>query len=861
MIDKLKQFIFAKKARAMRLSWRQILVLCCDVAVCVAGVYSVIELAKKAELPCSLRIEQYRPVVSQVSTVAYHHGMREGDKLQGVDGIPITRITEVELLLDRKQPHEWVTLQILRDTLERQIDPFNPGPATTRILSVERQRVLRVPLSPRVSTWELLVVALCAGLFFAVGVAVYLKKSDDEAAKLFHGASVLTAIFISASYFYPTLPMPVRLAMTALNATAALLMPVMFLHFTYRFPTKNYFGKSAEQDNRRWRVMYALASLLILMLCIMLMEVDVSQPPTPEKLSWLARVITASQWCFAGCMVWGVINFMNHYMMADEEADRRKLRWILIGLLAGPLTFAVLWLLPKQLIGEPVLTREAMSLISTLTPLTFAISIVRYRLMDIDLIFNRGTVYALMLSAVIGAYILLMNLIALIAGEIADWKKSFWMASLTTVLALLFEPVRQRVQAFVDRRFFYVQYNYRQVQRKVLQEMNRAVSVQQLAQLLLEQIDEFLKPKFSCFLLKNRAEKLECVAQQPPTRSLELSLFEALVAKDALPLANPKTVEQGAAVALLEGKSWSEAGVAIIFPLYSERRTLMGWLILGEKMSETLYSDEDIDLLTALAVQASALVEKMMLQNALILQAAETERLKELAEMRAHFVSGVSHDLRTPLTSIKLFAELLENEVPKQNRAAQDYLEIIQEQIARLERMIANVLAYTKSEKQTPTLNAAEIDLTQLVCKTLENMSVHFKAQQCTVERLITAEPLRVLGERDALIQMVENLLFNAIKYSPNEKKIKIELTREGRHAVLRVSDTGIGIAEDELQKIFEPFYRSSRHEAKQVGGTGLGLALVKQTVQAHQGKIHVQSELGKGSTFTVMLPLAAGAE
>jgi signal transduction histidine kinase len=850
-----------KKARAMRFSWRQILVLCCDVAICVAGVCSVIELAKKAELPCSLRIEQYRPVVSQVSTVAYHHGMREGDKLQGVDGIPITRITEVELLLDRKQPHEWITLQILRDTLERQIDPFNPGPATTRILSVERQRVLRVPLSPRVSTWELLIVALCAGLFFAVGVAVYLKKSDDEAAKLFHGASVLTAILISASYFYPMLPMPVRLAMTALNATAALLMPVMFLHFTYRFPAKNYFGKSAEQDNRRWRVMYALASLLILMLCIMLMDVDVSQLLTPEKLSWLATVITVSQWCFAGCMVWGVINFMNHYMMADEEADRRKLRWILIGLLAGPLTFAVLWLLPKQLIGEPVLTQEAMLLISTLTPLTFAISIVRYRLMDIDLIFNRGTVYALMLSAVIGAYILLMNLIALIAGEIADWKKSFWMASLTTVLALLFEPVRQRVQAFVDRRFFYVQYNYRQVQRKVLQEINRAISVQQLAQLLLEQIDEFLKPKFSCFLLKNRAEKLECLAQQPLTKSLELSPFEALAAKDALPLANPKTVEQGAVVALLEGEGWSEAGVALVFPLYSERRTLMGWLILGEKMSKTLYSDEDIDLLTALAVQASALVEKMMLQNALMLQAAETERLKELAEMRAHFVSGVSHDLRTPLTSIKLFAELLENEVPKQNRAAQDYLEIIQEQIARLERMIANVLAYAKSERQTPTLNAVEIDLTQLVCKTLENMSVHFKAQQCAVEMLITSEPLRVLGERDALIQMVENLLFNAIKYSPNEKKIKIELTREGRHAVLRISDTGIGIAEDELQKIFEPFYRSSRHEAKQVGGTGLGLALVKQTVQAHQGKIHVQSELGKGSTFTVMLPLAAGAE
>ncbi len=845
----------------MRLSWQQILVLCCDVAICVAGVYSVMELAKKAELPCSLRIEQYRPVVSQVSTVAYHHGMREGDKLQGVDGIPITRITEVELLLDRKQPHEWITLQILRDTLERQIDPFNPGPATTRILSVERQRVLRVPLSPRVSTWELLIVALCAGLFFAVGVAVYLKKSDDEAAKLFHGASVLTAILISASYFYPTLPMPVRLAMTALNATAALLMPVMFLHFTYRFPTKNYFGKSAEQDNRRWRVMYALASLLILMLCIMLMDVDVSQLLTPEKLSWLATVITVSQWCFAGCMVWGVINFMNHYMMADEEADRRKLRWILIGLLAGPLTFAVLWLLPKQLIGEPVLTQEAMLLISTLTPLTFAISIVRYRLMDIDLIFNRGTVYALMLSAVIGAYILLMNLIALIAGEIADWKKSFWMASLTTVLALLFEPVRQRVQAFVDRRFFYVQYNYRQVQRKVLQEINRAISVQQLAQLLLEQIDEFLKPKFSCFLLKNRAEKLECLAQQPLTKSIDPSPFEALTAKDACPLANPESVEQGAVVALLEGKSWSEAGVALVFPLYSERRTLMGWLILGEKMSKTLYSDEDIDLLTALTVQASALVEKMMLQNALILQAAETERLKELAEMRAHFVSGVSHDLRTPLTSIKLFAELLENEVPKQNRAAQDYLEIIQEQIARLERMIANVLAYAKSERQTPTLNAVEIDLTQLVCKTLENMSVHFKAQQCAVEKLITSEPLRVLGERDALIQMVENLLFNAIKYSPNEKKIKIELTREGQHAMLRISDTGIGIAEDELQKIFEPFYRSSRHEAKQVGGTGLGLALVKQTVQAHQGKVHVQSELGKGSTFTVVLPLAAGAE
>lgn len=847
-------------AAGMRLSFRQIVVICCNVAIFLAGAMGIVELARKADLPFSMKVSQHAPVVSQASADALRYGVKEGDKLLSLNDVPLSWLSEAELLLEQKRPNEWITLRLARDTLRRVINPFTGAHITSEMIPVELQRDVRVKLAQRFSAWELLVVALCAGLFFAVGIVAYLKKPNDEAAQLFHGASALTALMITASHFYLALPTPLQEFASVLGVAASLIAPVMFLHFTYRFPAKRRFGENAEQDQTRWRAMYALVGLLTLVWCAVLAWADWGEMIDAPRLKWLAWAVMASRWWCAICVIWGVASFVHHYIMADEESDRRKLRWILLGLLAGPLTFALLWLLPKQLLGEPLLPREAMLLASTLTPLTFAISIVRYRLMDIDLIFNRGTVYGLMLGAVTGAYILVVNVIAWILGDAADWGRSFWVASLIGALALLFEPARQRVQAFVDKRFFRARYNYREAERNALSKMNCAVSPQRLASLLLAEIDDFLKPNFSLFLLRNENERLDALARQPEDLSMDLQPFASLHAARSAPLANPEKVEQGAAIAPLDNPELIESGVALIFPLRSEQNSVIGWLALGEKKSQTPYSDEDLDLLSALTVQASALVEKMMLQKALILQTAEAERLKELAEMRTRFVSGVSHDLRTPLTSIKLFAELLQSEMTKENTAAQDYLETIQEEIARLERMIANVLTFAKNEHHAPQSNFAELDLAELTHQTLERMATRFKTQNCIVETRITREPLRICGERDALVQALENLLSNAMKYSPNEKNITVEVFREADYAGVRVTDSGIGIAEEELPKIFEPFYRSAHQAAKQVGGTGLGLSLVKQTVEAHRGKIHVRSELGKGSAFTLLLPLASAA-
>ncbi len=842
----------------MRFSLRQTVVIGFDIIAFFVGAMGIVELMHKADLPFSLKLSQYAPVISQVSPDGLRYGIKEGDKLQVLSGLPVRWLSEVELVLEQKRPNEWVTLRLARDTLQRIINPFHSEHITSQIVPVELQKVLQVKLTPRFSAWDLLVVALCAGLFFVVGIIVYLKKPNDEAAQLFHSASVLTALMITASHFYLALPTPLRQLSSLLSASALLIMPVMFLHFTYRFPAKRYFGQTAQHDKARWIALYALAGALLLLWSIMLAWVDWGEILTLQLLVWLAWLTTASHWFFAICIIWGVANFLHHYIMADEESDRRKLRWILLGLLAGPLTFALLWLLPKQLLGEALLAREVMMLALTLTPLTFAISIVRYRLMDINFIFNRGTVYALMLGMVTLAYILLINLIAWVVGDIADWGKSFWVASLIAVLALLFEPVRQRIQAFVDKQFFRVQYNYREVARHTLNEMNHAVSPQHLAHQLLMQIDNFLKPSFSLLLLKNDEAHLDVLAQQPEIEAIDLQPFESLHAEDSIPLAHPEKVEQGSAIMPLDNAKLIESGVALIFPLRSEQQKIIGWFALGEKKSQNPYSNEDLDLLDALTAQASALIEKMKLQKALILQSAIAGRLKELADMRARFVSGVSHDLRTPLTSIKLFAELLQSEVSAENPAAQDYLNIIQEEIARLERMIANILTFAKHENRTLEYNFSELDLAALTHKVLVNTAAYFRSQNCIVEKHITADLLNIYGDRDALTQAIDNLLSNAIKYSPNEKKIKVEVFRQDSYAGMRITDSGIGIAADELTQIFEPFYRSSNPAAKQVGGTGLGLSLVRQTVEAHGGKIHVQSELGKGSTFTLLLPLAA---
>jgi signal transduction histidine kinase len=236
-----------------------------------------------------------------------------------------------------------------------------------------------------------------------------------------------------------------------------------------------------------------------------------------------------------------------------------------------------------------------------------------------------------------------------------------------------------------------------------------------------------------------------------------------------------------------------------------------------------------------------------------------TAALAEDRKRQLAFVAGVAHDLKSPLTALTLAVSLLEDLPPSPQSAAAKAraLRQIAGNTTRLRRMVDDLMDVTRSEVAELALDLADVDLRGPARDVVDLHFVDTGAHSIVLT--VPEEPVPVRGDAARIEQALVNLVSNAIKYSPGGGKIRIEVARTPTEAVLSVSDEGVGIPENELPMLFEPFHRGtvSRHVAP---GAGLGLSILARIVRAHGGRVQVESELGAGSCFRVFLPLASTA-
>ncbi len=235
--------------------------------------------------------------------------------------------------------------------------------------------------------------------------------------------------------------------------------------------------------------------------------------------------------------------------------------------------------------------------------------------------------------------------------------------------------------------------------------------------------------------------------------------------------------------------------------------------------------------------------------------------IRGVDRMKTAFISTVSHELRTPLTSIKGFiATLLADKEGFYDAATQrEFYSIIDSECDRLTRLIDDLLSASRIEQGKALEYSFEsVDLRDLVHTVVLSQSASISTSKHTLIEDVPADFPEIQADRDRLNQVLTNVLGNAVKYSPAGGTVSISgsVTNEGRGVQLRVTDQGIGIPREHLVKIFERFHRVDNRDNREIGGTGIGLYLVKSMVEAHHGTVDVQSELGKGSTFIVNLPL-----
>ena len=230
----------------------------------------------------------------------------------------------------------------------------------------------------------------------------------------------------------------------------------------------------------------------------------------------------------------------------------------------------------------------------------------------------------------------------------------------------------------------------------------------------------------------------------------------------------------------------------------------------------------------------------------------EQERLSKL---RTDFLTNVTHELKTPLTAIRLHAETLERELTTADRSASTSVETIIEETDRLSRLISDVLEFTRLENEKRPFDWEVVDLVVVIRESLQIFSQQFAGEGFDVTLVLPESLVLQKADRTALKQTAVNLISNAIKFSRERKQLKVRLECAGQQAIWEVEDQGIGIPPEELPFIFEKFYRGSRLDPV-VSGTGLGLALCKAFVDAHGGSIRAESVAGQGSKFIITLPM-----
>jgi len=236
-------------------------------------------------------------------------------------------------------------------------------------------------------------------------------------------------------------------------------------------------------------------------------------------------------------------------------------------------------------------------------------------------------------------------------------------------------------------------------------------------------------------------------------------------------------------------------------------------------------------------------------------------QLKQADEIRRDFVANVSHELRTPLSILRGYIETLLDDPGTSRDELERILEVMKRHSNRLGVLVDDLLTLARLESANPNLQLSDVRLSELFAGIVHDWAKKFAEKKLSVDIAIAANLPIIRADETRLQEILYNLLDNSLKYTQPGGKIRLQAQRSGEEIALSVSDTGLGISEADLPRVFERFYRADKARSRELGGTGLGLSIVKHIAQMHGGRVEAESKLGRGTTIRVLLPLNGAAD
>ena len=691
-------------------------------------------------------------------------------------------------------------------------------------------------------------------LTWIFGLGVFISKPDDTIAHLSYLMSVGLMVICSVNGTFSAVERGWQAKFVPLfQFTFTVFLPCLFFRCFAVFPSAKRFA-----TNRFFKWWIYTPSVLISAAIFasylsgnsyerLLFLIDIG--PRPLRVAHLL--------CLIGYSLAGHACLAHTWLFGETPRQRNQAKWLFWGISIGTLPVFFFHSLPSILGLEfPYGRFSAYTLI--LIPTCYGVAILKYRLMDIELVLNRSSVYALVSSIALAVYLVSSLILGEIFSGISPGSGRAVEILSILVVVLLFAPMKERIQVFIDRHFDKRRYNYRQTLFNLSKTLSTILRLDKLSETLLNQLDEVLQPEFAALLLKREYATL-LLESEYDVRSTGgdsgYSVYRQIGDREKLREAL-KELDLDSIVSGPERIS----GKKLAVPLLSKGESI-GFILLGGKLSEADYNAEDIFLMRTVSHQTAISIENALRQHEVqCIQAAKMESLREL-------VAGIAHKVSNPIGTIlcnndvcrraigmirKIVAEkhLRDMKEDRQLARALDALEKItqgsQDASGEIARIVTNLRQFVRLDEATWQFANINEGIDSVITLMESEFSDRINISQDY------GDVQSIYCSPSSLNQVFMSMFRNACEAIDGEGSVHFSTSAQEEHVIVEISDTGTGIPAKDVDRIFDPGFTTKGVKV----GVGLGLSVCWQiVVDEHGGHIGVSSNVGRGTTFTITLP------
>jgi len=795
----------------------------------ITGLLGINRLISKADLPF-----RYYCIDEKIISAENYEGIIPGDVIQSADGISLKSMYQLETILDSRSAGLETDLAILT--------------AGNTVLN------LQVHLVRYYRKYNFILISLLVGLsFWITSVFLIRKKSGDRAVR------VLFRVFILFSLATMTSPGKyftdndwIAYIVRASHVSSYFLGGIAFLQFTFLFPVIRI-----NRFNKYFTVLYIISFLF----CILLISAQIYSINNinSEMVLTMETLWKITEAVLLITVISGALNLFLCYRKISDTAEKKKAEWLFWGLAAGAFPFLLLWLLPRLLGFDELIQEEFLLAFLIFVPVFFTRAIIKYHVFDIDVFIKKSILYTALTFIIIIIYLAANEFIKLIAGDFIKGYEDIVSVILIFFAIIIFNPIQNKLRNYIDKVFYREGYDFEKAVINFSAGLNDQITIPGLSKYVVSAIDKIIPVRKIAFTAVTEDRKNIKVLSQNNFETLSEEISDLILngkntGQNKILTAKEKT-EPGLDTDLSKTEILTVRNISVLIPFAIEPENISAAIILGDKISGHRYMKEDIELLNILVSNVMLAFKKLQLQQKVELEELEISRLDKFNKNMIYYVSSVSHDLKTPLTSIKMFTEILKEQDNFKTGITNEYLEIIEGETDRLTRLINNVLNYSKIVNGIKEYSFVRINLNDCITESLRIMEYQFMMENFRAE-IFLQDNIFIEADKDSVKEAMINILSNAIKYSPEKKFIRVSSEIINNYAVVKIKDEGIGISKEDIKNIFNPFVRLKNADVKHTGGAGIGLSIIKNIMDSHKGKTEVVSELGIGTSFNLYFPL-----